>query len=370
MSDIRNNIFQYATKELSQDAIISWLLNWANYPDSELHTLSIELFHLLGIEDFKPKQRITIKTQIKKADIVVALHEQGILLIIEDKTTFSEHDDQIKQYVDFFMKIENQRLLDNVSDKLYDVRTVYFKTGYYYDDDKTVKADVKVNAEQFYKILSQKKYSNISEILDEYVIHLKKIMDDDVKYGDFCGEDKSAGRYISWKAIAQHNLMRYIFHEEYWDEKSDVFRVKNGSSSGRPFTTIKICDVMHHANINEDDKFSLFWRIDTNSKGPYLSLRIYDNGFDKIDNTNKKRHSNIYEKYIDHIKEFFSQITKRFHIKWDDVKERYTGNYKDSSLISFNLDSYLKNWVNEGSELKKMINEITADVLKWTLANK
>lgn len=31
-----NNIFEYSTKELLQDAVICWCINWINYPDAVL----------------------------------------------------------------------------------------------------------------------------------------------------------------------------------------------------------------------------------------------------------------------------------------------------------------------------------------------
>jgi len=32
----KNNLFSFATSELSQDAFICWCLNWINYPDEML----------------------------------------------------------------------------------------------------------------------------------------------------------------------------------------------------------------------------------------------------------------------------------------------------------------------------------------------
>ena len=32
----RNNIFNFATSELSQDAFICWLCNWVNFDDNDL----------------------------------------------------------------------------------------------------------------------------------------------------------------------------------------------------------------------------------------------------------------------------------------------------------------------------------------------
>ena len=39
-NEIKNNIFKFATKELSQDAFIAWLINSINYDDCELKKLA------------------------------------------------------------------------------------------------------------------------------------------------------------------------------------------------------------------------------------------------------------------------------------------------------------------------------------------
>ena len=39
----RNNMFKYATKELSQDAFICWCINWINYKEHKLYNLGKEM---------------------------------------------------------------------------------------------------------------------------------------------------------------------------------------------------------------------------------------------------------------------------------------------------------------------------------------
>ena len=139
MNELSNNIFSFATKELSQDAVICWLLNWIKYPESELYNLAIDMFDLLGVKDIEKNQDISIKQQVNKADIVVTLHGQKQILIIEDKVYSTEHGNQIEEYRKFFDDLNNQRdYLDNKSNDLYSIKTVYFKTGFFYDEDKVV----------------------------------------------------------------------------------------------------------------------------------------------------------------------------------------------------------------------------------------
>ena len=52
----KNNIFNFATSELSQDAFICWCLNWLNYEDSELRALAVDLLKEFGEEDVSDNQ--------------------------------------------------------------------------------------------------------------------------------------------------------------------------------------------------------------------------------------------------------------------------------------------------------------------------
>ncbi len=356
-----NNIFSFATKELSQDAIICWMLNWIKYPKSDLHELSKELFNLLGVDDFDVHQEITIYQQLNKADIVVTLHGQRLVLIIEDKVYSSEHGNQIEEYAKYFRELNNQKeLLRNDTGKPYLVKTIFFKTGYHYDADKIVVADEVINAKQFYDVISKRQYNNKSEILDSYVEHLKGIIAYYEQYGDFRKEYAGGGYYITWQAIAQHNLMRTIFPDEKWNRETKVFMVRNGSSSGRPWTETDICEGIQHRG--SEDKYSFFWRIDTNTEGPYLSLRLYD-WFDKKNESNKKRHSDLYDICINKSKEVFDNISSK-ELCWDKVKEGYRGNYVEASLFAIKLADYLQNWDSKGESLIKDVNEITDSFLK------
>ena len=47
-----NNIFTFATGELSQDAFICWCLNWINYPNEILYPMAKDIFSNLLISPF------------------------------------------------------------------------------------------------------------------------------------------------------------------------------------------------------------------------------------------------------------------------------------------------------------------------------
>ena len=362
----QNNIFRFATKELSQDAVICWMLNWVEYPESELHQLGKDMFLLLGESDIDVNQKIDIKTQFKKADIVVVLHGARRILIIEDKVYSSEHDDQIAKYKETLSEESVQRELGIMGDIITDIKTIYFKTGFFYDNDKVLvnnkMVDVVVSGDDYYKMV--KKYAGItsSEILEAYIDHLEGILEYYDIYGDYTGKYKKGdklGRYfVAWEYIAQYRLMRDIFPEEKWDKKSGVFMIENGSSSGRPWTESCICPSPKYKN---GDQYCFFWRIDSDNNGPYISLRYYES-FDKNKEKDKlKRHELYYGHFVKYMQDVVEKNESITKISWNDVQSGYRGSYKESALITVHLSEYLDRWNERRDQLINSVRLYTED---------
>lgn len=156
ITENKNNIFNFATSELSQDAFICWCLNWLNYKDSELRFLAIDLLKAFGEKSVSNNQEIIVKKQFMKIDILVDLKKLNKVYIIEDKIDSFEREKQLEDY-----KNKIEELYKNAK-----VKTIYFKTGFHFSSDKNVKADKIITGEAFKDILE--KYKNKSEILDSY----------------------------------------------------------------------------------------------------------------------------------------------------------------------------------------------------------
>jgi len=105
-----NNLFRYATSELSQDAFICWLLSYATEAgwdeNPQLRECAIALLsRILGTKSILWTQdmRITrIDKQYKNIDVLIQI--DNIYIIIEDKTFTSTHDDQINRYKNTLIK--------------------------------------------------------------------------------------------------------------------------------------------------------------------------------------------------------------------------------------------------------------------------
>ena len=93
---IRNNLFSFATRELSQDAIICWCLNWFNAPSkpallekakkiiAKLTNIE-EIFSVDILRQFSRKVTVDGKRIHVKIDILVVVNKNNAV-IIEEKT--------------------------------------------------------------------------------------------------------------------------------------------------------------------------------------------------------------------------------------------------------------------------------------------
>lgn len=117
------NLFDYATSELSQDALICWLLKWSESKykihDPELYKCANHF--LCSILD-KPTgykvDKIEIKRQKNNIDILAIINDD-LMLVIEDKVFTSEHSGQLTRYKTYAKKYSES--------KGYNLYLVYFK---------------------------------------------------------------------------------------------------------------------------------------------------------------------------------------------------------------------------------------------------
>ena len=348
---IENNIFKYATSELSQDAVICWILSFYNDKNSKLYNLAEELlssFVELETEDNK----IEIKQQFYKTDILIHFPNTKKVVIIEDKTYTSEHDEQIAKYVE---KISNSDKYKGC--KIY---VVYFKTGFYYDNDKLVEYKCQnnkdnkfdgftsIHGEDFQKILQ--KYKNIDTTLDMYIEYLDNLIGWYESHGKF--DDVHNESFWDWNVakeyIAQYKLMRTIFPEDKWDKKNkeEKYMIYSGSSFGRPWTEMKILKGKNH---------SVFWRIDTDNEGPYLSLRYY-NWYDKKNETEHNKHIAEYREYYKCAKEAASNLDY-----YNEIGKQE--NYYEATLLHIHIKGILAKWDENKECFAKEIRKITDDFI-------
>lgn len=174
------NIFNYATSELSQDAVLMWLANWANSEysstDNVLHKTGKYFLNSLlkkaeyNFEDF---DEIKICPQFHKIDIFIELKkgDKKVAIIIEDKVKSSEHSNQLERY---YSKVSDDGY------KKEQIIPIYLKTGFQHDIENVLKkgyyffsvTDL-IDVFEFGKTLGVK-----NEIFTDYYEYLKKVGDE------------------------------------------------------------------------------------------------------------------------------------------------------------------------------------------------
>lgn len=375
---MKNNIFTFATKELSQDAVICWCVNWFNVAakGSPLYEMAVDILKLFvnpnEASEIENEDKIIIHQQVCKADVIIYLPKAHILIIVEDKVYSSEHGDQIKKYVEAISDLtddEKNALELNGMDKN-KIETVYFKTGFFYDNDVLVQANHKVDGKAFLKIIE--KYQDEHVLLEMYYAHLTNLLK---WYDEHENFDKALGdNHWSWdvskQQFTQYKLMRAIFPKEMWKgeiNKSEAtgnwcrYYIYSSSSSGRPWTEINVFrDKLFTDTQNETHEYCIFWRIDSDRKGVYISLRFYDR-YNKKDDISKKQHADKFKELSEDIKRIATEHKLEEN---KNISLKTISTYNEATLLHYNINDVLKDWKNSKEGFIQCIRTITDEFIK------
>ncbi|MBF1083939.1 MAG: hypothetical protein HXL43_06315 [Solobacterium sp.] len=351
-----NNLFSFATSELSQDAFFCWSLNWlavkedTDNPYYKYGKAMLDLF--LGENKKDIYKEVKVLKQFNRIDVLVLFkdnQDNQYALIIEDKTNTSEHNEQIENYKnqlnDALSKDENIGYKNLPGNQIY---TAYVKTGIMYTDDLDMKNKVNttINLDKLFKFLdlfhelSNQTISTInSNIYLDYYEYLHGINDfqneiiNNFKKNQYVENYESTHTELGYKNIFQDPYAQYYFLKKIFVEcdknrnssespKNDeiIFksRIYSGSNKdGTKWTQYCFWEKQFETNIppQEKDKhesYALFWRIDNATMNkeiyPYLALRYYDKNINKYppspnNENNDKCRQNIFNKLQDYITE-------------------------------------------------------------------
>lgn len=314
---VENNIFSFATNELSQDAFICWCLNWINMSVRDdnasgrqfgarfLSRLLNEAYDVSGVN------QIYIFRQLLNIDVLVLVPELQVALIIEDKTSSQEHGNQINRYkyllsktfesnqyngLDIYQhlsddKKEQQQKRDETACwgavnsirwalrdepgeldlSKYTIHTAYLKTDWFNDDWNTVwelEKDPKVNTyvdgpEFLSLLLSCREWNN--PILMSFVDYLSSKIRATIEHSCFWEYYKDIDGhirfYIQDTAIAQRRFLQTVFnqpnHEAPFmtDLKQHVENIDDSYVYGR------IDDASHTHTIQHGSSFGTPWSL-------------------------------------------------------------------------------------------------------------
>ena len=250
-----------------------------------------------------------------------------------------------------------------IEDSAYNITkiiSVYWKTGFFYDYDKCVKADSIITANDLLELFSEFREESI--LIDMYV---QKLLDDMSWYEEhsvYWDFDNKNGDKDMWNTnlcrnqIAQYTLMKEIFpDEEYW-KGGDLYYVYHGSSFGRPWTEMSVYCDKRSEDVDGDKRFEIFWRIDTDNNGSYISLRLYKHI--------KGRWDAKYDDIREHVRDFIKEDAS---FSWDDIDPGMKNAFKEADIAHFTIKR--EKWEENSEHVKSIIRAMTKDIVKFAIKN-
>ena len=208
------NIFNYATKESWQDAVVYWLLDWAgrqdvqdegDKEDKDLHECGRRFVKAL-LTKHEPSldpdiKKIKIWRQHKGIDVLARINDCQVLLI-EDKTNTRAHSGQLERYYEKVVGGKTE-LGEVGKENLY---PIFFKTGNLaLAEEKGIEESVKTG--RSYKIFNRKEflekalnhYEGSNPILTDLRAYLQAREDDANSFKDWKEEERTKTKW-SWNA--------------------------------------------------------------------------------------------------------------------------------------------------------------------------
>lgn len=202
------NIFSFATSELSQDAVFSWLLQLANPSneefDKELCDLGKAFLDLLTDGKVATLKNIQVGRQWNNIDIWAEINDDTFL-IIEDKTNTTIHDNQLDVY--------KKAVIEEYKGKRDNLFYAYIKTG---NEPQTTINEIKekgyktINRNDILKLLNTYKGGNY--FVNDYISHLQSIEDETSKYASLPIKE---WEWYAWQGF--YIALEQYVEDLYWD---------------------------------------------------------------------------------------------------------------------------------------------------------
>lgn len=171
------NLFNYAKKELSQDAFLMWLIDSYNSENAIEKTVSRKFLKFLAnIPEDEELMEVWVKPQWCKIDVTafVSTKTEKIGIFIEDKTTSNEHNQLLK----YNKSINNIEYWEK--GKLTSIKKLFYKTNSIDDDERNRIKSAGWEEIPFEKINNfWHKFVNVDHlIISQYAKHITSIYDD------------------------------------------------------------------------------------------------------------------------------------------------------------------------------------------------
>lgn len=234
----RPNIFEYATKELSQDAMICWFLACLESKDEFYKKIGVEFARFI-LDDKKTNEEDihididTLHAQYYRMDVyaVLCVENKAITIIFEDKTDTYLHSNQMKKYCDTVNGWKNEKYLGDINIKERNgveklewgkTRYIYFKTGYV---PEWQKKDIEEQKKEFVDVEFVEIYiDNIIDFLEKLIKRLstgfpdrkETLIYDYIEHLKEKQKQNKEGKFAKWDKIMQRIIGEETeFHYDY-----------------------------------------------------------------------------------------------------------------------------------------------------------
>lgn len=201
------NLFDYATSELSQDAILAWLIQWADeqFLETDKHlNQCAKLFvkKLLGKDKSIKIEKVVAGRQWNNIDVWALINEK-YFLVIEDKKGTSEHSNQLKRYAELSKKHYEKKDIE--------VILVYFKMEEQSNFNIIKESGYKVFTRQMMLDILNDYYVNVpqnaqNDILTDYYENIRSL---DMRVNSYITLPVSKWDWYSWQGFYSV-LSKYI----------------------------------------------------------------------------------------------------------------------------------------------------------------
>ena len=207
----RPNFFAYATKELSQDAVICWLIEWSATAANDAGEHALRSLGQAFVSALLGKHNVQLAGDIRSAeiyqqdsgiDVLARIRDEKseYALLIEDKTNSGAHGDQLHLYLE--AAVEGSTNPGEVPET---ICPIYLKTGNQSlaDDRKAEKSYFRIfSREDFLTILNGYRHSH--PIVTDFRDHLRKAEDDCSSFDAWRqGDDRENWSRAAWEGFCR-----------------------------------------------------------------------------------------------------------------------------------------------------------------------
>lgn len=255
----KTNIFFHATKELTTDAFLVWLLYFLDSEESYKTYKQLLFDSLILKKEDRGREVCCIELKRQENDVDVLLsfrfkdNDEQQTVLFEDKTWTIPHSGQLSKY-------------KNTYPNCY--RYFYYKLGYINSQEE------KELSQEQYEIIDAGMMSSTLEkmcglhplikMYNDYIVYTFVNVFNSYYEKIFVKHDYN----VLWNADAQKYLCDAIV-DNMTNQNVPFLEIRNGTSFGRPWTQI---DIAEKKNGYWE---KLFWRVDIRSGKFYIRLNQY-----------------------------------------------------------------------------------------------